>query len=138
MEFVSKWVLDGRTGRKDIELDEIRSEYPVNPASGWKNFSDQAGSGVLLLSVPSQTWFKPRTIIINNETGLTNLVRFYTVGSAGDASASMLCVQVNGSTTNFLGANELKGLIADKDIYVSNLASNVQIRVAGILIQSGP
>lgn len=136
MEFISKWVLDGATGRQELELDEIRSEYPpVATNSGYYATVGDAGSAIVLLSVPSQTRFKLRTILIDRATTPAGIVRFYTSGSAASCAQSLLAFHVGGSQTELI---ELKGITIDKDLWISHLYSNIQVRVAGLLVASGP
>lgn len=136
MVFIEKWVLDEASGRKGLEIDEVRSEYPpLATNSGYYATIGEAGSAMVLLSVPSQTRFKLRTILIDRATTPAGIVRLYTSGSAGSCAQSLLGLHVGGSQTELV---ELKGITVDKDLWVSHLYSNLQIRVAGILIASGP
>lgn len=136
MPFISKWVLDGRTGRLEQELDEIRSEYPVLATnSGYYATVGEDGSANLLLSVPSQTHFKFRQLLIDHATGPAGILRVYASGSGASCAQSLFGVHIGGSQTEII---DLKGLTVDKDLWVSHLTSNWQIRVTGLLIASQP
>lgn len=133
--FIDKRVLHGGTGQKKVELDEVRSEYPpVATNSGYYATVGDAGSAIIVLSVPSQTRFKPRTLIIDNAT-IANILRFYTSGSAASCAQSLCAFHIGASQTEII---DIKGITIDKDLYVSHLYSNIMVRVGGLLIASGP
>lgn len=128
-QFVSKWVLNSRTGEMEQEIDEIRSVYPYTLASGYYAWGD---SQVMtqLLSVPSQCRFHLKWLWINNDDDANNVIRFY------DDAISAGTVIVAGSTTNFIDIGP--GVVFHDVVYASNLTSNIQVRVGGLLLPSGP
>lgn len=137
MGLIEKWVLEGPTGQKNLEIDEVRSEYPLataGPSGGVYATVGEAGSAASMLSVPSQTRFKIRTLIIDNAT-IANIFRFYTSGSGGSCAATLFAFHIGASQTEVI---DMKGITIDKDLWVSHLYSNIIVRVGGILIASGP
>ena len=140
-QFVEKWVEDTARQRLVREESLIQSEYPALQASiagsagyGYRYIND-AGSASLLISVPSSRWFKPRTLWLHNLTNLNNRVQFYVLGSGGSCSASLPGVWIGPNTTEFIA---LDAITIDGDLYASNLVSNIQMKIGGILLTSGP
>lgn len=139
--FLEKWVEDTARHRIIREIGIIESEYPTYQASiagsaakGYLNISD-AGSASILLSVPSSRWFKPRMLWIHNITIAQNRVQFYIGGSGGSCSASLPGVWIDERDTVFIA---LDNITIDGDLYASNLVSNIQMKIGGILLNSGP
>lgn len=140
-QFVEKWVEDTARQRLVREESPIQSEYPALQASlagsagyGYRYIND-AGSASPLISVPSSRWFKPRTLWLHNLTNLQNRVQFYILGSGASCSASMPGIWIGPNTTEFIA---LEAITIDGDLYVSNLVSNIQMKIGGILLNSGP
>ena len=139
--FLEKWVEDTARHRIIREIGVIESEYPAFQASlagsaarGYLNIGD-AGSASILLSVPSSRWFKPRMLWLHNLTNVQNRVQLYILGSGASCSASLPGAWVNPNDTAFIA---LDAITVDGDIYASNLVSNIQIKIGGILLNSGP
>lgn len=131
-QFVSKWVLNSRTGQLEQEIDEIRSAHPYTLASGYYGWAD---SQVLtqLLSVPSACRFHMKWLWINNDDDANNVIRFYDDASASISAGTVI---VAGSTTEFIDIGP--GMVFHDLVYASNLTSNIQVRVGGYLVASGP
>jgi hypothetical protein len=136
--FIEDWVLNGMTGRMNQKIDEVRSEYPPiatgGPSGGYYATVGEAGSATSMLSVPSATRFKIRTIVIDNATA-PNIIRFYTSGSGASCAATLLAFHIGASQTEVI---DIKGITIDKDLYISHLLSNIVVRVGGLMIASGP
>lgn len=135
--FVENWVEDTARGRIVRSVGLIESEYPAHTgsavASGFR--APASASCSILLSIPSATWFKePRLWITNNNT-VQNVAEFYLMGSAGDASATIGGIRINPLDTVFI---DFPGLVVGEDIWVSCLVASLEVRIAGILCQSGP
>jgi hypothetical protein len=137
MPQLEKWVQDTARDRIARELDPIQSEYPAHTgsaiASGY--CTPNIGTASLLLSVPSKTWFKPRTLWIDNEAVGNAHLMLYAGGSAADASASQGGIAVNGNATLFVA---LDCITTGNDLWVDATVASCHVRVGGILIASGP
>ena len=140
-QFVEKWLEDLARQRLVREESFLQSEYPTFQASlagstgrGYR-YQDDAGSCSLLLSIPSSRWFKPRMLWLNNITNVANRIQFYIGGSAADASASLPGIWIGPNATEFVA---LDCITIDADLYASTLASNLQYKIGGILLNSAP
>jgi hypothetical protein len=131
--FVSKWVLSGRTGQVEPELDLIRSEYPPTVASGFWAWGAGSTTKTSILLVPSACRFHLQFIWINNREAANNYVFFY---DGPGTSVSVGGVQVAGSTTNFIEVGP--GLVFQSAVHASVYTSLIDVRVGGILRASGP
>jgi len=138
-QFLENWVEDKARQRVLREMSVIESEWPAHTgsacASGYLQ-SVTTESCPLLLSVPSSRWFKPRMLwVCNNETQY-NKILLYTGGSnTGAVSATI--------GEFWLGPREAQFLAIDcitvgGDIHVSALTNSISLRIAGILLNSGP
>lgn len=130
--FISKWLLNGRTGRTEQEIDEIRSAYPYTLTNGYYAWG---ASQVMtqLLSVPSACRFHLKWLWINNDDDANNVIRFYDDASASISAGTVL---IAGSTTEFIDMGP--GVVFHDVVYGSNLTSNIQVRIGGYLLPSGP
>lgn len=131
--FVSKWVLNSRTGQPEPEIDEIRSVYPYTLASGYQAWGAGSTANTSILAVPSATRFHLKWLWINNDNDATNQVAFY---DGPGTSVPVGKVIVAGSTTEFIPIGQ--GVVFASAVHGSNLTSNIQVRVGGILLESGP
>lgn len=136
--FLEKWVED--TARQRIVREEsvIQSEYPAHTGSAAASgfCIPNSGSASLLLSVPSSRWFKPRTLWIHNMTAIQTEIRFYTVGSAADASATLGGIWIGPRETGLIA---LDGITVGDDLWAENVSgTSCMVRVTGILLESGP
>jgi len=131
-QFISKWLLNSRTGEMEQEIDEVRSVYPYTLASGYYGWG---ASQVMtqLLSVPSACRFHLKWLWINNDDDANNIIRFYDDASASISAGTVI---VAGSTTNFIDIGP--GMVFHDVVYGSNLTSNIQVRIGGLLLPSGP
>lgn len=134
--FIENWVEDKARGRIVREMDAIESEWPAHTgsaiASGFRTPTSESCS--ILLSIPSGMWFKPRTLWVDNENTVMNRIYLY-VGSQG-ASGSIGGLWIQPRDTQFIALDGIT--CGGEDIYVSCLAASVHVRIAGILIESGP
>ena len=129
--WISKQVLQGPTGEFDAELDDERSQYPYDLNSGWWNYGASATNTSILLGVSSK-WFKPETLIVNNENGIANFLVVYD----GNQSRTAFHITVKASDTVVLGKEQLRGMFFQSGVFVSNLDSQLQVRIGGKLIAS--
>ena len=118
----------------NLEVDEIRAIYPDAPLSiaGWYNYDTSQVYTALISAVPSTKLFRLRQIIIDNEQVPNHL--FFYDASGTNVSATMFGVHVAASQTHFIDVKDLPFL---HGVYVSNLDSQISIRVTGILVTSG-
>lgn len=136
-EFVEKWVFDSARDRHTKEISLINSEWPAHSTSGVASgyrYPD-AGSASILLAVPSSRWFKPQTVWVTNLGNAADRVALYVGGSAASCDATIQHLWVQAQETVI---GELKGITVGGDIYASGYLGSTLIRVAGILMQSGP
>lgn len=129
--FIQKWVFNSRTGRVDMEIDEIRSQYPPTVESGYAYLSTVEKTSILV--VPSAHRFMLRFLWVFNNTGSPNILQLY---DGPGVSVSVGGIAVAGSQTDFINFGD--GVIFKSAVHVSNLVSTVQVRVGGLLIKSGP
>ena len=120
----------------DIQL--IDSEWPAHTptgiasASGWVTPASQSAG--LLLSLPSAKWFKPRTIIVDNQNTVQNHLTFYEGGSASACSGYLFAMWIDPKSTAFIA---LDGITAGASIYVqAELCGSTTIKIGGLLIAS--
>ncbi len=134
---MDKWVMDLARGRKVREESQIQSEWPAHSTSGVASGyrTPASASCSLLMSVPSSRWFKPRMLVVDNENTNINRINLYLYGSAADASASIFGMWIGDRATEFVA---LDGLTVGGDIWVSCLLASCHVRIAGILLGSGP
>lgn len=134
---LESWVMDTARGRKVREESAIQSEWPAHSTSGVASGyrTPASASCSILMSVPSSRWFKPRMLIVDNENIAQNRINLYLYGSATDASASIFGLWVEQRVTEFIA---LDGLTVGGDIWVSCLLASCHVRIAGILLASGP
>lgn len=129
--FIQKWVFNPRTGEVDLEIDEVRAQYPMNPSLGYAYLSTTEYQSIL--AVPSAHRFLMRQMWVFNNTGLVNILQFY---DGSGVSVTMGGIPVAASDAQFIDLGN--GFPFRSNVCVSNLASNVQLRVGGILLKSGP
>lgn len=139
-QFIQKWVEDKARGQITQEVGVIESEWPAHTgsatASGYYFYSGAVSeSAVLLLSVPSSRWFKPRMLWINNMHNLANELTFYEMGSAASCSATIQGLRMLPQTTEFIA---MDGITIGGDMWMSGLLDSIAVRVTGILVNSGP
>lgn len=136
---LEKWVEDRAKQRLVIEPSYLDSEYPAHGvasacASGWRSVT--LGSGSLLLSIPSSRWFKPRMLWITNMNTAVQEIWLYLTDSAAAASATIGGFIVEPRTTNLFAMDCIT--LGGGDIYESCLVGSTVVRIAGILVSSGP
>lgn len=130
--FVSKWLLNTRTGQLEQEVDEIRSQYPPTVVSGYASFGTTSVNN--LLAVPSGCRFHLQFIWLDNEAA-GNAVFFY---DGPGTSVPVGGVVASASTTKFITVGP--GVVFQSAVYASAaaLATALHVRVGGILRESGP
>jgi len=142
MGHLENWVEDSSRQRLVREIDVIQSEWPAHTSacvaaaaqtSGYA--TPNSGSASLILAVPSGTWFKWRTLIVDNETAVMNTLAFYAGGSAGIATQSIFQMHIGGNETQFIA---LDCITFGRDLWANANVGNAHIRVGGILVGSGP
>jgi len=131
--FIQKWVFNPRTGQNDLEIDEIRVQYPpvIGSASGYIAFSTTEKTSVLV--VPSSYRFILKFMWAFNNTGAVNILGVY---DGPGVSMSAGALHVGASTTEFINFGE--GVIFQSAVHLSNLVTNITVRIGGLLIKSGP
>lgn len=145
MSHLEQWMEDSSRQRLVREIEPIQSEWPAHTSavvavaantSGYA--TPTSGSLVLLLSVPSSRWFKWRTMVIDNETLVTNFIDFYTgaaVANPAGATQSVFAMHIGPRETEFIA---MDNITCGQDLYANASTGNCHIRVGGLLIQSGP
>lgn len=138
-QFVEPMVKDTARQRLVHDIEPIQSEWPAGPShltSGFLWFGD-AVSGSCLLSVPSSRWFKPRHLWVWNDTTVMNAFVIYCGSGTFTAAsfATMGKIYMQPRSTEFIAWDCETW---SKDIWVSNLASNLGMRVGGIMLNSAP
>lgn len=135
--FMETWVEDKARQRIVRDIAVIESEYPAHTgtalASGFRVPTSESCS--ILISVPSSRWFKPRMMWITNKNTVMNELNFYTLGSAGDASATLGGLWIGPRETQFIAFD---GITLGQDLWVSCLVASTEVRITGILVNSGP
>jgi len=121
----------GKSGYNDAiyeDVDPLRSEFPVTPASGYWSWG--AGSTIItsLLLVPTTKRFYLRNIMINNDDDVPNRVIFF---DGPGVSVPIIPVQIAKSTTENM--RDLKGIVVNSGIYASCVTSLTQVRVGGLI-----
>lgn len=139
-EFIQKWVEDKARGRIVQETGVVESEWPAHTgsatASGYYFYSGAVSeSAVLLLSVPSSRWFKPRMLWVKNNNTVINELAFYEAGSAASCSATIQGLWIGPRETEFIA---LDGITIGGDMWMSGFVASCAVRVAGVLVNSGP
>lgn len=136
--FLENWVYD--TARNRVVRGEslIQSEYPAHSGSAMASgfLAPAVGSASILLSIPSSRWFKPRTLILNNNNNVQNQVYLYGGGSAASCLATIAGIWVGPRETGFIALDGIT--VGGCDLYASTLQASMEIRVAGVLLRSGP
>lgn len=140
MGFVQTMVQDKARQRIVTDIALIESEWPAHTPAGIASISGYAtiagtGSGGLLLSIPSSTWFKPRMIVVENQSAALNHIWFYEGGSQSACSGIVFPMYIEGRTTNFIA---LDCITVGKDLWVqAETVGNLHVKVGGILLPSG-
>lgn len=131
--FIQKWVFNPRTGQTDLEIDEIRAQFPavIGSASGYIAFSNTEKTSVLI--VPSAHRFLLRFMWAFNDTGAVNILGIY---DGPGVSMSAGAIHIGASNTEFINFGD--GVIFKSAVHMSNLVSNITVRIGGLLIKSGP
>ncbi len=123
-------------------MDEDRSQFPYDLASGYWAFpGSTAFTSMLAANFTSGAsvinyWFKPETLIINNDAGTTNKIVLYDGQSASAGVRSVMGIIVKASDTLFIGRDFLRGQFYVSGVFVSNLAASITVRIGGKLMQS--
>lgn len=139
MSFSEQMVQDKARGQIVRDIALIESEWPAHTPAGITSISGYCLPvsllGAVLLTVPSTRWFKPRTIIIDNQNAALNHLAFYEGGSQSACSGIMIPgVYVEGHTTVFLA---LDGITAGKDIWVqAETVGSTTVKIGGLLVAS--
>ena len=144
-QYLEVWVEDSSRGRLVREIEPIQSEYPAHTSATIAAAANTSGyetpsqaSTFLLLSVPSGFWFKFRTLIVDNETAVTNNLEFYCgsgMATPGAATQSLFAMHIGPNETEFIA---LDCITVGRDLFVYASHSNCHIRVGGFLVPSGP
>jgi hypothetical protein len=132
-QFISKWVLNSRTGQVEQEIDEVRSQYPPTVASGFWAWGAGSVDKTSILNVPSACRFHLQFIWLNNRATENNYIFFY---DGAGTSVSVGGIQVAGSTTEFVTMGP--GVVFASAVHASVLSSLIDVRVGGMLRTSGP
>jgi hypothetical protein len=135
--FTEKMVEDTARQRLVREIEPTYSEWPAG-SSHWASgyIATPATDGAfILLSVPSSRWFKPRHLWIWNDTGVINAAVFYFLGSAASCSLTIGKIWMQPRSTEFIAWDCETW---PRDVFVSNLVTQMGMRVAGILLNSAP
>ena len=125
-----KYLRDTAKDQFNAEIDEVRSEYPTNLTSGIYTFSAEQTRTSLLAAVSSKV-FKLREVWLFNSLGTPNLVRLYDGTACATFGAFMVAASDVARYADIRGANFQTTPIA------SNLDSGLQVRILGILVESG-
>jgi hypothetical protein len=131
--FMSKWLLNTRTGQAEPEIDEIRSQYPPTVASGFWAWGAGSVVKTSILNVPSACRFHMRFMWIDQYGGESNYLFFY---DGPGTSVSVGGVKVSASTTEFIDVGD--GVVFASGVHASLATSLCNVRVGGLLRQSGP
>lgn len=122
---------------RDVAL--LESEWPAHTPAGVTSISGYAtpnsGSASLLLSIPSSMWFKPRTLIVDNTSGVQGHILFTEGGSTSACSGVLFPMYVDARTTVFIG---LDCITCGKDLWVNPDGGGITVKIGGILLPSGP
>ena len=138
--FLENWVEDTARNRLVREESPIQSEWPAHSGSAIASgfLAPAAASGSLLMSVPSSRWFKPKSLWLTNNNTVINQVNLYVAGSAASCSATIGGIWMQPRETAFIDLGIGGVTVGGGDIYASTLAASMEIRIAGILLASGP
>jgi hypothetical protein len=131
--FVSKWLLNSRTGQLEQEIDQIRSQYPPTVASGYWAWGSGSVGRTSILNVPSACRFHLQFIWIDNQEAAKNYVFFW---DGPGTSVPVGGVQVASSTTEFITVGP--GVVFASGVHASVATSMIGVRVGGLLRESGP
>ena len=142
MGFVQSMVQDKARQRIVTDVALIESEWPAHTPAGLASTSGycimsvaNSGSASLLLSIPSSTWFKPRMLIVENQSAALNHVVFYEGGSASACSGVVFPMYIEGRTTMFIA---LDCITCGKDLWVqAETVAPLVVKIGGILLPSG-
>jgi hypothetical protein len=142
-EFLQPEVEDKAHQRIVREIAIIEGEWPAHTSSGvasgycTPNGGCVAASGnvSLLISVPSSTWFKPRTWWIDNENAAGNHLMVYAGGSALSCTATLGGLRVNGRE---IGIFAMDCITCGADLWIDALQPSCHVRVGGLLLVSAP
>lgn len=136
--FLENWVMDTARSRLVREESLVQSEYPAHSGSAVASgfLAPTSASASILLSIPSSRWFKPRTLIINNNNTAQNQVYLYGGGSAASCSATICGIWISPRATDFVALDGIT--VGGCDLYASALLGSIELRVAGVLLKSGP
>jgi hypothetical protein len=136
-QFIQPEVEDKARQRIVRDIALIDSEWPAHTgaavASGYYSSSVTAGTS-LLLSVPSSTWFKPRTWWFDNENAAAAHLMVYAGGPPASCSATIGGFRINGNETAIFA---MDCITVGADLWIDVFAS-CHVRVGGILVLSAP
>ncbi len=129
--WVTQHVMAGPMDELNPLLDDDRSQYPYDTTSGFWAYGASQARTSMILGVSSR-WFKPETLNINNDNATPNKFVMYD----GNLSRTAFHITVKGSDTEFIGKDFLRGIFFVSGVFISNLDSNLQVRIGGKLIAS--
>jgi hypothetical protein len=139
-EFLQPQVEDKARQRIVRDIALIDSEWPAHTVavgslvdSGF--CTPNSGAASLLLSVPSATWFKPRTWWIDNENTVAQHLMVYAGGSAGTALATIGGFRLNPQETALFA---MDCITVGNDLWIDCTNASCHVRVGGVLIMSAP
>jgi len=134
--------MNERDGSRNLEIDTIRSGYPLASISGLDFFSGVLYATVsaeftTLLSVPSTKVFRLRRMIVDNDYAAANMVKLYNYPSASTLSFIALPMKIAGSQTEFIDDLDVPFRGGGSGgVYMCTPQPSVWVRVQGILIAS--
>ena len=136
-QFIEKWVEDTARHRIIREIGTLESEWPAHGGSGVESgfCTPDSESCSILLSIPSSRWFKPRFLWVDNRSNVKSRITLYVTASAADASATIGGIWIGARETAFIA---LDGITVGTDIWVTADDEPISVRIAGILLNSGP
>ena len=133
--FISKWVLNSRTGQVEQEIDKIRSIYPYGLASGYHAWGAGSTGATSILAVPSTCRFQLGFIwIYNGDPSAPANVAFYD-GAGTSVPAGKILLATG---TYLIQDWQSPWLVFASGVHASVDTSLVEVRVAGVLLESGP
>lgn len=145
MGHLENWLEDTARQRLVRETDTLQSEWPAHTSATIAAAANTSGyvspasmSGSIALAIPSSRWFKWRTLIIDNDTLVTNQIHFVTgagASTAALATQSIFAMHIGPRETEFIA---MDNITIGQDLYAIASTAGAHIRVGGILITSGP
>jgi len=134
-QFISRWVYNARTGQYEEELDTVRGVYPYTLASGYHAWGAGSTGVTSLVAVPSGYRFQLGFIwIYNGDPSASVNVAFYD-GAGTSVPVGRIPVATAAHTIQDW---QTPWLVFASSVNASVDTSLVEVRVAGILVESGP